>query len=44
MRVDLTGVETYRTLREALQRHVRAHAKASAGGESARLTTPRSTP
>jgi rsbT co-antagonist protein RsbR len=44
MRVDLTGVETYRTLREALQRHVRAHAKASAGSESARTTMSRSGP
>ena len=29
MGIDLTGVESYRTLREALQRHVKARARAS---------------
>jgi rsbT co-antagonist protein RsbR len=44
MGVDLSGVESYRTLREALQRHVQAHGKRGANGKNKQVGKPRSAP
>jgi rsbT co-antagonist protein RsbR len=40
MGIDLTGVESHRTLREALQRHVKARARAAREGAPRQREAP----